>query len=43
MTEPEFLSRLCARGGCGLLLDVHNVYANAAPTTASTRPRSSTR
>ena len=29
MSEPEFLNRLCARTGCGLLLDVHNVYANA--------------
>jgi uncharacterized protein len=29
MTEPEFLNRLTARTGCGLLLDVHNVYTNA--------------
>lgn len=29
MTEPEFLNALSARGGCGLLLDVHNVYVNA--------------
>ena len=29
MTEPQFLNRLTARTGCGLLLDVHNVYANA--------------
>jgi uncharacterized protein len=29
MTEPEFLNRLTARTGCGLLLDVHNVYVNA--------------
>ena len=29
MTEPEFLRRLTARTGCGLLLDVHNVVVNA--------------
>jgi hypothetical protein len=29
MTEPQFLNRLCRDTGCGLLLDVHNVYANA--------------
>ena len=29
MSEPEFLNRLAARTGCGLLLDVHNVYANS--------------
>lgn len=29
MTEPEFLNRLTKLTGCGLLLDVHNVYANA--------------
>jgi uncharacterized protein (UPF0276 family) len=29
MTEPEFLNRLCHETGCGLLLDIHNVYANA--------------
>jgi uncharacterized protein len=29
MTEPEFLNRLAKRTGCGLLLDVHNVYTNA--------------
>jgi len=29
MEEPAFLNALCARGGCGLLLDVHNVYCNA--------------
>jgi uncharacterized protein len=29
MDEPEFLNALAARTGCGLLLDVHNVYANA--------------
>jgi len=29
MTEPEFLDGLCARGGNGLLLDIHNVYVNA--------------
>jgi uncharacterized protein (UPF0276 family) len=29
MTEPEFLNRLTARTGCGLLLDLHNLYANA--------------
>lgn len=28
MTEPEFLNRLSLRTGCGLLLDLHNVYAN---------------
>ena len=29
MTEPEFLNALCAATGCGLLLDLHNLYANA--------------
>jgi uncharacterized protein (UPF0276 family) len=29
MSEPEFLNRLARETGCGLLLDVHNVYTNA--------------
>ncbi len=29
MTEMEFLSELVARTGCGLLLDVNNLYVNA--------------
>ena len=29
MSEPEFLNRLTGETGCGLLLDVHNVYTNA--------------
>src|SRR5262249_12936792 len=29
MTEPEFLNALTARTGCGVLLDLHNLYANA--------------
>ena len=29
MTEPEFLSRLCEQTGCGLLLDVNNVYVTS--------------
>ena len=29
MSEPEFLNALAARTGCGLLLDIHNVYTNA--------------
>jgi uncharacterized protein (UPF0276 family) len=29
MSEPQFLNRLCGDTGCGLLLDVHNVYVNA--------------
>ena len=28
MTEPEFPNRLCAETGCGVLLDLHNLYAN---------------
>jgi uncharacterized protein (UPF0276 family) len=28
MTEWEFLTRLCDRAGCGLLLDVNNVYVS---------------
>lgn len=28
-TEPQFLNLLAARTGCGLLLDVHNLYVNA--------------
>jgi uncharacterized protein (UPF0276 family) len=29
MTEGQFLDRLCARTGCGLLLDVNNVFVSA--------------
>ncbi|HRQ64148.1 MAG TPA: DUF692 family protein [Xanthomonadaceae bacterium] len=29
MDEPDFLNTLCRRCGCGLLLDLHNVYTNA--------------
>jgi uncharacterized protein (UPF0276 family) len=29
MSEAEFLNRLTARTGCGLILDLHNVYTNA--------------
>jgi uncharacterized protein (UPF0276 family) len=29
MTEPQFLNALTARTGCGVLLDLHNLYANA--------------
>ena len=29
MSEPEFLTRLAAESGCGLLLDLHNVVVNA--------------
>jgi uncharacterized protein (UPF0276 family) len=29
MTEPQFLNELTRRSGCGVLLDVHNLYANA--------------
>ncbi len=29
MTEPEFLNALTAKTGCGLLLDLHNLYTNA--------------
>ncbi len=29
MREEEFLARLCAETGCGLLLDVNNVYVSA--------------
>jgi uncharacterized protein len=28
MTEPEFMNRLHAQTGCGMLLDLHNLYAN---------------
>jgi uncharacterized protein (UPF0276 family) len=30
MTEWDFLARMCERTGCGLLLDVNNVYVSAA-------------
>ena len=30
MTEWEFLARMCERTGCGLLLDVNNVFVSAA-------------
>lgn len=29
MTEPEFLNRLTERTGCGVILDLHNVYTNS--------------
>jgi uncharacterized protein (UPF0276 family) len=29
MDEPTFLNRLCRESGCGLVLDLHNVHANA--------------
>jgi uncharacterized protein (UPF0276 family) len=29
MSEPQFLNALMARTGCGVLLDLHNLYANA--------------
>jgi len=29
MAEPDFLAEVCARTGCGLLLDVNNVYVSA--------------
>ena len=29
LTEEEFLNRLCVRSGCGILLDLHNVYTNS--------------
>jgi len=32
MTEPEFLHRLCAHSGCGLLLDINNLVVSAANT-----------
>lgn len=30
MTEWEFLSEICSRTGCGLLLDVNNIYVSAS-------------
>lgn len=30
MDEAEFLAALCRRSGCGVLLDVNNLYVNAA-------------
>lgn len=29
MDEARFLNRLCREGGCGLLLDLHNLHTNA--------------
>ncbi|MDH4275935.1 MAG: DUF692 domain-containing protein [Gammaproteobacteria bacterium] len=29
ISEPEFLGALCARTGCGILLDINNVYVSA--------------
>ena len=29
MSEPEFLNDVCARSGCGLLLDVTNLHINS--------------
>jgi hypothetical protein len=36
MPEGEFLAEVARRSGCGVLLDVNNVYVSAA-TTASIR------
>ena len=29
MTEPQFFNELTAKTGCGVLLDIHNLYANS--------------
>jgi uncharacterized protein (UPF0276 family) len=29
LSEEEFLNRLCDRSGCGVLLDLHNLYTNS--------------
>ena len=29
MSEPEFMNELAQRSGCGLLLDLHNLYVNS--------------
>ena len=29
MSEAEFLNRLCQVSGCGILLDLHNLYVNS--------------
>lgn len=29
MSEPEFMNELAERSGCGLLLDLHNLYVNS--------------
>ena len=29
MSEPEFVSEVCERAGCGLMLDVNNAYVNS--------------
>ena len=29
LSEPQFLAELCASAGCGLLLDVNNVFVSA--------------
>src|SRR5204863_5346166 len=29
LTEPQFLAEIAERSGCGLLLDLHNLYTNA--------------
>ncbi|MEJ6004130.1 DUF692 domain-containing protein [Paucibacter sp. AS339] len=29
LSEPEFFNQLCERSGCGLLLDVNNLFVNA--------------
>ena len=38
-TETEFLNQLTQRTGCGLLLDVNNLYVNACNTLASEAAR----
>lgn len=36
-SEAEFLNRLCEASGCGLLLDLHNLYANCRNHGADAR------
>lgn len=38
MDEADFLAELCRRSGCGVLLDVNNLYVNAANLGADPGP-----
>jgi len=38
MDEPQFLNTLSTRAGCGLLLDIHNIYTNSVNHGFGCRP-----
>ena len=39
-SEAEFLNELCRRTGCGILLDLHNLYTNTCDNDVDASPTS---